>query len=77
MLISGAKGLLIALFFMEVRYSRPIVWLFAAAGMIWFTIMLLLIFSDYSTRSWISPGWTAGVNGSNHVEFAHSVPAKR
>ncbi len=77
MLISFAKALLIALFFMEVRYSRPIVWVFAAAGLIWLAVMLLLVFSDYATRSWMGPDWTAGVGGSNHVEFGRASPAKR
>ena len=33
--ISIAKGALIMLFFMEVRYSHPIVWLFATASFLW------------------------------------------
>ena len=32
MLISIAKAALILLFFMHIKYSRPIIWLFAGAG---------------------------------------------
>ena len=70
MLVSLAKGLLIILFFMEVRYSRPIVWLFAAAGFVWLAIMLLFTLSDYYTRNWIGPDWRDANGGLNHVEFA-------
>ena len=76
LLISVAKALLIALFFMEVRYSRPMVWLFASAGVVWLTIMLLMMFSDYATRNWMAPGWTSGTNGTNQVKFASPAPAQ-
>ncbi len=38
--ISIAKGALIMMFFMEVRYSHPIVWLFATAAFFWLIILL-------------------------------------
>lgn len=50
--ISAAKGALIILFFMHLRYSRPVLWVFAAAGFFWLAIMLLMAMSDYLTRSW-------------------------
>jgi cytochrome c oxidase subunit 4 len=71
MLVSVAKTLLIILFFMEVRYSPPLVWLFATAGFLWLILMIIMMLNDYETRSWVAPDWRAGVNGSNHVEFAH------
>ena len=70
MLISVAKGALIVLLFMEARDSRPIIWLFASAGVIWLLFMFILMFCDYSTRSWVPPDWRAGANGSNAVQFA-------
>ena len=70
MLISVAKAALIILFFMEVRYSNPIVWLFAATGFLWLVLMLVMMLSDYATRSWIGPDWRDGNGGKNHVEFA-------
>lgn len=51
--IAVVKAVLIVLFFMHVRGSSPLTWLFAAAGFIWLAIMLLLAMSDYLARSWI------------------------
>ena len=68
--ISIAKGALIMLFFMEVRYSHPIVWLFASAAFLWLVILFGITMTD--------PVWTQELRGSNKIEFAHppSAPAK-
>jgi len=50
--ISGAKAALIILFFMNIRYSKPLMWLCAAAGFFWLAIMIVLAMSDYLTRGW-------------------------
>ena len=52
MAISVAKGALIVLFFMHMRYSKPVIWIFAGAGFFWLGIMLILALSDYLTRGW-------------------------
>lgn len=52
MLISFTKGALILLFFMHLRYGKPITWVFAAAGFFWLLIMMALALSDYLTRGW-------------------------
>jgi cytochrome c oxidase subunit 4 len=70
MFISVAKALLIVLFFMEVRASRPMIWLAASAGFVWLMLMLVMMLSDYETRPWIGPDWRDGNAGTNHVEFA-------
>ena len=67
--ISVAKGLLIMLFFMEVRYSHPIVWLFAGASFLWLLLLLVITMSDYATRGWTHMEWRNETRGSNHVEF--------
>ena len=51
LVIALAKMLLVVLFFMHVRSSSPVTWLFVAAGFIWFVIMVELTLSDYLTRS--------------------------
>ena len=48
--IATVKGLLIVLFFMHVRYSPPLTWLFAGAGFFWLGILFGLTYSDYATR---------------------------
>ena len=70
LLVSVCQGLLVILFFMEGRYSRPMVWLFATAGFLWLVLMLIITLSDYHTRSWIGPDWRDATGGRNHVEFA-------
>ena len=77
--ISVAKGTLIMLFFMEVRYSHPIVWLFASAAFLWLVILLAITMTDYISRPWTTgPVWTQELRGSNKIEFAHppAAPAK-
>jgi len=48
--IAVVKMLLVILFFMHVRYSSRLTWIFVAAGFIWLLIMLDLTLSDYLTR---------------------------
>ena len=67
--ISAAKGLLIILFFMEVRYSHPIVWLFAGASFLWLMLLLVITMSDYATRGWTGMEWRDETRGSNHLQF--------
>jgi cytochrome c oxidase subunit IV len=52
--IAGVKALLILLFFMHVRYSRPLTWLVAGAAFFWLAILLGLTLADYGTRAWYS-----------------------
>jgi cytochrome c oxidase subunit 4 len=52
MSISVAKATLIILFFMHMRYNKPIMWLFVGAGFFWLGIMLVLAMSDYMSRGW-------------------------
>lgn len=57
MLIAAIKATLIVLFFMHVKYSRKLTWVFSAAGLLWFAILVVLTFSDYDTRGWLNiPG---------------------
>src|SRR5437868_5837663 len=48
--IAVVKALLIALWFMHIRFSRRMVWTFAAAGFLWLGILATLVLSDYLTR---------------------------
>jgi len=48
--IAIAKMFLVLLFFMHVRSSRRITWIFVIAGFLWFAIMIDLTLSDYLTR---------------------------
>jgi len=52
MSIALVKAVLILLFFMHLRDSKPIIWVFAGAGFFWLGIMFALALSDYLTRGW-------------------------
>jgi cytochrome c oxidase subunit IV len=53
--ISGVKMMLVLLFFMQVRYSSKLIWIFAGAGFVWLMIMILFTLSDYLTRDKVQP----------------------
>lgn len=48
--ISIAKTLLIAAFFMHLRYSSRLTWFFAVAGVFWLMFLFTLSLGDYLTR---------------------------
>ncbi|MEK6299433.1 MAG: cytochrome C oxidase subunit IV family protein [Acidobacteriota bacterium] len=51
--IAVLKGTLVVLYFMHVRYSSKLTWVFVAAGFFWLAILLAFTFSDYATRGWV------------------------
>lgn len=55
MTIAIAKALLIVLFFMHVKYSSKVVWVFAGAGFLWLVILIGLTANDYIARDAMSP----------------------
>jgi len=52
MLIACTKATLVAWIFMGVRFTSQLTKLFCVAGLVFLSILLLITFSDYSTRSW-------------------------
>jgi cytochrome c oxidase subunit 4 len=54
--IAVTKALLVVLYFMHVRYSSRLTWVFVAAGFFWLVIMVVLTLSDYLTRGWLAAG---------------------
>ena len=51
--IAVTKALLVALYFMHLRYSGSLNWLFAAAGVLWLVFLMGLTLSDVATRAWL------------------------
>lgn len=61
LLIAFAKAVLIALYFMHVRYSSPLVWAAAGGTLIWLGILFGITMTDYTTRGmWSTPQMTNG-----------------
>ena len=54
LLIAVAKALLVILFFMHVRHSSKLTWIFAGAAFLWLTLLLGLTLSEY----WFRPART-------------------
>jgi cytochrome c oxidase subunit 4 len=54
LMIAAVKALLIMLYFMHVKYSNKLVWLFAGAGFLWLLILIGLAASDYISRYWVT-----------------------
>ncbi len=55
--IAVCKALLVALFFMHVRYSTRLTRLVVLGGLLWLLILLVLTMSDILTRNWVGvPG---------------------
>lgn len=50
--IATCKATLVVLYFMHLRYSERLNWVFVGAGLFWLVIMLTLTLSDILTRSW-------------------------
>jgi cytochrome c oxidase subunit 4 len=56
--IAIGKTLLVMLFFMHLRYSGKLAWVFAGAGVVWLAHLLIFTLADYLTRSWlVVKGW--------------------
>jgi cytochrome c oxidase subunit IV len=49
--IAVCKALLVILYFMHVRYSDRLTWVFAGAGFFWLVILITLTMSDALTRN--------------------------
>lgn len=74
LLIATIKASLVFLFFMGVRWYAPMLKTIAAAGFIWFGIMVMFTLSDFVTRDWA--GNNARVLGPAPVgQDAFEVPA--
>jgi cytochrome c oxidase subunit 4 len=54
MAIAVTKAALVIIFFMHVKYSPKLIWLFAGLGFAWIILLLAFPFADIWTRSWPS-----------------------
>ena len=54
LIIAVTKATLVALFFMEIRYSAKMTQIVLVVGLAWLLILLLLSLTDYASRLWSS-----------------------
>lgn len=52
--IATLKATLVLLFFMHLRWSSRLTWVFGGSALFWLGILFVLTLSDYATRAW---GW--------------------
>lgn len=52
--IAVIKALLVVMFFMHLKYSARILWLYAGAGAVFFLIMIAFLLGDYRSRAWMA-----------------------
>ena len=53
LVIAAAKGLLVVLYFMHVRWSSRLIWVVAGTGFLFLAILLTFTLSDFWTRGWL------------------------
>lgn len=57
LIIASVKATLVVLYFMNVKGSTRLTWLWAALGFVWLLLMAG-VFLDYQSRAWMeAPGW--------------------
>jgi cytochrome c oxidase subunit 4 len=57
MSIAVCKAVLIMLYFMHVRYSHKLTWVFSTAAFLWLALLLGITVADYLSRNWLQiPG---------------------
>jgi cytochrome c oxidase subunit 4 len=54
--IAGVKALLVAYFFMHLRFSGRLVWIYAIGALFWLAVLIGLTLGDYATRPEVT-GW--------------------
>ena len=54
--IAAFKATLVILFFMHVKDSPRLTWAVVIGSVFWLAILLVLTFSDYLTRAWLTFG---------------------
>jgi cytochrome c oxidase subunit 4 len=69
LLIAATKASLVVLVFMHVRWSSPLMRLFAVAGLVWLAILIALTMGDYATRTnWPMVRFPTGVATSKAAQ---------
>ena len=53
LVIAVFKATLVVLFFMHIKYSRPLMRVVVFGGLFWLAILILLTLSDFMTRGWL------------------------
>ena len=57
--IASTKSGLVILYFMHLRHSSPLTWVFVRVGFFWLAMLIVFALGDCWTRDWIDApqGW--------------------
>lgn len=77
MVIAAAKALLVVLYFMHVRHSERLTWIFIASAVLFLFFLMSLTLSDYLTRDRdaVPSAWNACVSAPTGAREASSLSA--
>jgi cytochrome c oxidase subunit 4 len=53
LVIAGIKAALIVMYFMHVKFSNRLTWVFSTAAFFWLIILLAFSLADYFSRGWL------------------------
>ena len=59
--IAVIKAVLVIIFFMHVRHSSRLTWIFSTAAFLWLGLLLALTMTDYASRTGPTPSSTAQI----------------
>ncbi|MGA2441191.1 MAG: cytochrome C oxidase subunit IV family protein [Tepidisphaeraceae bacterium] len=65
--IAAIKATLVILFFMHVRHSSRLSWIFAGAAFLWLGLLLGLTMTDYASRGQPTPSSSAQISAAENV----------
>ena len=68
LIIATVKGSLVVLYFMHVKHSSKLTWIFATAAFLWLGIMLFMSLNDYLTRPTLKPPMSAAQLRTDSLE---------
>lgn len=51
--IAFTKMMLVVLYFMHMKWSSKLTWVFSGASILWLAIMLVITLADYFSRGWV------------------------
>jgi cytochrome c oxidase subunit 4 len=72
--IATIKAVVIMLYFMHLRYSSRLTWLFAGSGTFWLLILIAFSLSDFLSRDWISPILNSGESREMASSYFGGLP---
>ena len=72
LVIAVMKAMLVILFFMHVRHSSRLTWIFVGAAFLWLGLLLGLTMTDYASRDHPAPDSTAQITVAENAAPAPS-----